>query len=63
MDFFIFEGLFVPAVVQTVFLWPNMGRFNWILIKNIILIIASICALVAGTIVSVDSIVEMYTEG
>lgn len=60
MDIY-FVGLLVPAVVQTVFLWPNMGRYNWILIKNIILIIASLCALVAGTIVSVDSIIEMYT--
>lgn len=39
-----------------------MGRFNWILIKNTLLATASICALIAGTVVSVEDIIKMYTS-
>lgn len=53
----------MPSVVETVFLWPNMGRFHWKLIKNVFLAVAAICALIAGTVVSVEDIIGMYTGG
>uniref|UniRef100_A0A182K1E2 Amino acid transporter transmembrane domain-containing protein n=1 Tax=Anopheles christyi TaxID=43041 RepID=A0A182K1E2_9DIPT len=47
--FFSSLGLFVPCVVETVFLWPNeLGKFRWVLIKNVIFGAFSIFALVAG---------------
>lgn len=58
--FFSILGLFVPTVVQSVFLWPETGRFHWILIKNVVLATAALFALVAGSWVSVQDIIEVY---
>lgn len=61
--FFSSLGLFVPCVVETVFLWPNeLGKFRWKLIKNIIFGAFAIFALVAGAYVSIKDIVELYTD-
>lgn len=54
-------GLCIPAVVETVFRYPdNFGRGNWILIKNIFLVIFSILALVTGSYVSIGGIIKLY---
>lgn len=55
-------GIFVPSVVETLFLWPNMGRCHWKLIKNVFLAILAICALVTGTVVSLEDIIGMYVQ-
>lgn len=55
-------GLLVPAVVETVFLWPdNLGVLKWKLWKNLLLIAFALIALVSGTVVSVLDIVKIYT--
>lgn len=59
--FFSVLGILVPAVIETVYCWPNMGAGQWILIKNIILSVFAIFALVAGSIVSVEQIIEEYS--
>lgn len=60
--FFSSLGLLVPCVVETVFLWPNeLGKFKWILIKNVIFSAFSIFALVSGSFVSIEEIVKLYT--
>ncbi|XP_058827303.1 proton-coupled amino acid transporter-like protein CG1139 [Topomyia yanbarensis] len=60
--FFSSLGLLVPCVVETVFLWPNeLGMFKWILVKNIIFGAFAIFALVAGSYVSIEEIVKLYT--
>ncbi|KAK4886997.1 hypothetical protein RN001_003268 [Aquatica leii] len=47
-------GILLPAVVDTIINWEgNLGRFNWILIKNILLGILALVALVSGTIDSI----------
>ncbi|CAH2063793.1 unnamed protein product, partial [Iphiclides podalirius] len=52
--FFSTLGLLVPAVVDTVFQWDRgLGRFNYILVKNAVIGIISIIALVSGSYVSV----------
>ena len=51
----------MPTVMETVFLWPNMGKYSWVLWKNVILGIASIVALVTGSIVSIGGIIRIYT--
>lgn len=53
----------VPAVVETVYKSPNFGFCNWILVKNIILIILAILALITGSFLSIGEIIEMYTSG
>lgn len=60
--FFSLLGLFVPTVVQSVFLWPETGRFHWILIKNVVLATASVLGLIAGSWVSVEDIIEVYSS-
>ncbi|XP_055598509.1 proton-coupled amino acid transporter-like protein pathetic [Uranotaenia lowii] len=61
--FFSSLGLLVPCVVETVFLWPGeLGRFKWILVKNVIFGAFSIFALVSGAFVSIEDIIKLYTE-
>uniref|UniRef100_A0A1B0CAN0 Putative amino acid transporter n=1 Tax=Lutzomyia longipalpis TaxID=7200 RepID=A0A1B0CAN0_LUTLO len=59
--FFSTLGLLVPAVVETVFKWPNaLGPFKLLFVKNIIVGVFAIFALVSGSIVSIQEIVEIY---
>lgn len=57
------SGLLVPSIVETVFHWDDLGPFNWILVKNIILGIFSILALIAGSAVSIMNIIKLYSGG
>lgn len=59
--FFSILGLFVPSVVQSVFLWPYTGRFHWNLIKNVVLAVAAVLALIAGSWVSIIDIIAEYS--
>ncbi|XP_060800729.1 proton-coupled amino acid transporter-like protein CG1139 [Amyelois transitella] len=60
--FFSTLGLLLPAVVHTVYMWDrDLGKFNYILWKNIIIGCAAIFALVSGSYVSaVKMAEEMY---
>lgn len=60
--FFSVLGILVPAVIETVYCWPALGKYNWILIKNVILSLFAILALVTGSIVSVEQIIEEYSS-
>lgn len=54
-------GLFVPAAIQTVFLYPDgYGFAKWKLWKNIFLMVVAIIALVTGSYTSVLKIIEFY---
>ncbi|CAG9562918.1 unnamed protein product [Danaus chrysippus] len=54
-------GLLTPAIVDTVHNWNRgLGKYNWILWKNIIVMILSFIALFAGSYVSIVGIVEKY---
>ncbi|XP_054738582.1 proton-coupled amino acid transporter-like protein CG1139 [Anastrepha obliqua] len=56
-------GFFVPSVCETVYLWPDrLGWCKWKLYKNILLSAFSICALVAGSVASINEIIEMYSS-
>lgn len=61
-SFFPILGLMVPAVVETVFKYSDFdyGFANWILIKNIILIVFSIFALIIGSATSIRDIIKIY---
>ncbi|XP_031616811.1 proton-coupled amino acid transporter-like protein CG1139 [Contarinia nasturtii] len=59
--FFSILGLCIPAVVETVFLYPdNLGKWNWIFIKNIVLVLFSMIALSTGSVVSIHEIIKLY---
>lgn len=56
-------GIFVPSLTETVYLWPNnLGFCKWKLIKNIILCILSILALITGAAVSIIEIINMNND-
>jgi len=55
-------GFFFPAIVETVIMWEEgFGRFNWILWKNICLVLITILAVVSGSITSISEIIEEYS--
>lgn len=59
--FFSFLGLFVPALVETIFRYPNdLGFCRIIMVKNIFLMVFSILALGAGSFVSIKEIIALY---
>lgn len=52
----------VPAVVETVFHYPDgYGFANWMLIKNFFLVVFALIALTTGSYVSIVKIIESYT--
>lgn len=56
-----FLGLIFPSVIETVTFWdrPNgLGRFNWILIKNVFLICFGILGFLSGSYVSILDIIN-----
>ncbi|XP_075214394.1 proton-coupled amino acid transporter-like protein pathetic [Lycorma delicatula] len=54
-------GVTIPAVMETVLYWEDgLGRYNWKLWKNILLLIISLFALVAGSISSIIEIINEY---
>jgi proton-coupled amino acid transporter len=60
--FFSSLGILVPSVVEAIFLYPNRyGLFKWKLIKDVLLSIFSILALVTGAFVSIQQIIEAYS--
>lgn len=61
--FFSTLGLLVPAITEQLYLWPETGRFHWLLIKNVLLGTFAILAAIAGSTVSIMEIVKIYTGG
>lgn len=52
-------GLFVPALIDTIFRYPNdLGVANWILIKNLILMLVSLLVFISGSVASIDRILN-----
>ncbi|XP_044734321.1 proton-coupled amino acid transporter-like protein CG1139 [Chrysoperla carnea] len=55
-------GLAFPAIIEMCTYWPNnLGRFNYILIKDILLIIAGIIGFFVGTYTSIYAIVQSFS--
>lgn len=54
-------GLLTPAIVDTVHNWDRgLGRFNWILWKNVFIALLSLLALFAGSYVSISNMISKY---
>lgn len=51
-----------PSLIEIVTYWerPGLGRFNWILWKNIVLIIFGIVGFCTGTYVSILEIIAAH---
>lgn len=54
-------GFVVPGVLNSVALWPNdLGKYKWVLVKDIFIILFGIIALISGTVSSLKEIIAMY---
>ncbi|XP_029724239.2 proton-coupled amino acid transporter-like protein CG1139 isoform X1 [Aedes albopictus] len=54
----------IPAVIDTVFRWPagDFGRMNWILVKNVLVLVFGLLVLGIGTYFSVVDIIAIYEK-
>lgn len=57
-------GLIFPSLIEIVTFYerPGFGRFNWVLIKNILLICFGIVGFFTGTYVSIQEIIDEHNK-
>lgn len=56
-------GLAFPAIIEICVKWPNdLGKGNWIMIKNIVLIIFGVVGLLAGSFSSISEIIAAFNK-
>ncbi|KAM3968091.1 proton-coupled amino acid transporter-like protein pathetic [Aphomia sociella] len=63
--FYSILGVIIPGIIETVLRWQNLGRYNWILWKNILIVLFGLCCLLSGcavTVADIISIVNSKTE-
>ncbi|XP_025408091.1 proton-coupled amino acid transporter-like protein CG1139 [Sipha flava] len=55
-------GIAFPAIIEICVLWPEreFGRFNYVLWKDVLLIVIGVLALVLGTYISVEDIIRSF---
>lgn len=54
-------GLVFPALVDLCVAWPHTGRYNWILVRDVLIFLFGLLALVVGTYVALrDIIVSLF---
>ncbi|XP_056648490.1 proton-coupled amino acid transporter-like protein pathetic isoform X2 [Diorhabda carinulata] len=56
--FFSTLGLFIPSFLDIVVNWNEWGRFNWILMKDLVLIIFFLFGLISGTYFAILNFIE-----
>ncbi|XP_021183907.2 proton-coupled amino acid transporter-like protein pathetic [Helicoverpa armigera] len=57
--FYSILGLIIPGIVETVFRWEDLGKYNWILYKNILIVFCGMFSLVSGCTVTISDAIEM----
>ncbi|XP_023944341.2 proton-coupled amino acid transporter-like protein pathetic isoform X1 [Bicyclus anynana] len=55
--FYSILGLIIPGIVETVCRWKDLGKLNWILWKNILLVLFGFCCLISGMTVTISDII------
>ncbi|KAL1117154.1 hypothetical protein AAG570_004481, partial [Ranatra chinensis] len=57
-------GLMFPSFIELVVCWeePGLGRFNWILWKNVLIIMFGVLGFVTGTITSIHEIYDTFGQ-
>lgn len=56
-------GLIFPSLIELVVLWESgLGRYNWILWKNIALMLFGVLGFVTGSYVSIQEIIAEYSS-
>lgn len=60
---FSFLGLIIPILIEIVTFWEKgFGRYNWKIIKNVIVLLTGILALIFGTKSAIQDIIDLYTQ-
>ncbi|XP_034825265.1 proton-coupled amino acid transporter-like protein pathetic [Maniola hyperantus] len=60
--FYSILGLIIPGIIETVFKWENLGKGNWVLWKNTIIVIFGLGSLVSGCTVTVMDIIKIMNN-
>ncbi|XP_032512228.2 proton-coupled amino acid transporter-like protein pathetic [Danaus plexippus] len=60
--FYSILGLIIPGILDSVVRWENLGKFNWILWKNFLIVLFGICSLVSGLTVTIFDIMEKVKD-
>lgn len=57
--FYSFLGLIAPSMMDLIFNWERgLGKYNWILVKDLLLIVFGFFVLVAGVTQSIREIIR-----
>lgn len=61
--FFSTLGVIFPVIIEILTYWDQgFGKWNWMIWKNLIIIVFGLIAMVFGAINGISSIAELYTE-
>lgn len=60
--FYSILGLVIPAIVETVFRWNDLGKFKWILWKNVLILLFGLGSLVSGCTVTIMDIIQVLKQ-
>ncbi|CAB3228537.1 unnamed protein product [Arctia plantaginis] len=56
-------GLIIPGIIETVFRWDDLGKYNWVLYKNILIVLFGMLSLVSGSAVTIMDIIKLVKSG
>ncbi|XP_063379768.1 proton-coupled amino acid transporter-like protein CG1139 isoform X2 [Cydia fagiglandana] len=57
--FYSILGLIIPATIETVFRWHDLGKYNWVLWKNSFIVLFGIFCLISGCTVTILDIIKI----
>ncbi|XP_045459723.1 proton-coupled amino acid transporter-like protein pathetic [Melitaea cinxia] len=60
--FYSILGLIIPGIIETVFRWQNLGKYNWILWKNILIVLFGVGSLISGCTVTIMDIIKILNN-
>ncbi|KAM3968090.1 proton-coupled amino acid transporter-like protein pathetic [Aphomia sociella] len=55
-------GLIIPGIIETVFRWNNLGKFNWIFWKNLLIVLFGLTSLISGCTVTIMDIIKILNS-
>ena len=56
-------SLMAPAIIDTASNWSDLGRFRWILVKNVVIFLFGLFGCVMGTYVALKDIIRNFQQG
>ncbi|XP_063374731.1 proton-coupled amino acid transporter-like protein pathetic [Cydia amplana] len=60
--FYSILGLIIPGIVDTIFRWPDLGKYRCILWKNCLIVLFGFICLVSGCAVAIGDIIQNLRE-